>query len=257
MPLTGFLCDLNPREEVSFDECLACARAAVPPRGRRCRFTATMLAALAASSGGRADAGISATSVNGCLRRAYLDATQPYHQQPIKLWPALRGTLFHALFERAGDGVDLIRERRICRDVAGITITGKPDEVAPGRGILVDYKTVKGEIPEKVPEAYEVQLNIYRWLLADGRDRETDEPVKIDIRVLGIIFVTMGTVAKRVVPVWSLDRVEDYLQPRAEALRLAFDADIWPDRIVPDPTQRTLCRDWCPHYAACLEYEDD
>jgi len=251
MPLRGFICDLNHTERVDRDECIACADAPEPPRGRRCRFTATMLRAICEADDARRSAGISATGLVGCLRQTYLTLATDYYQAPIRLYPALRGQLFHALFERAQRN-GLIRERRFARAIDGVVITGQPDEVDPERGLMVDYKT-KPQIPPTVAFEYEAQLNIYRWILADGYDLATGEPIRCDIRQLGIVFLTMNDLTKRQVPVWDLAQTEAWLRPRALAIQAALDGGDWPERITPTPAARALCYDWCPHYARCLD----
>ena len=93
MPLTGFVCDLDNRERVPCAECIACAAAPAPPRGRRCHFTASMLAAMAGADAVRGDAGISATGLVGCLRQTYLNMTEAYYAPPKRLWPSLRARI--------------------------------------------------------------------------------------------------------------------------------------------------------------------
>ena len=250
-PMRGFICDLDRRTPVDSAECVACAAAPFPPRGRRCRFTASILEAMVEADGARRDAGISATGLVGCLRQTYLSITTEYYQHPIRLMPALRGQLFHALFERA-ERPGLVRERRFAREIDGVVVTGQPDEIDPSRRLLVDYKT-KPRLPDAVSEAHVAQLNVYRWIVADGYDLATGEPVNLAIDQLGIVFVTMHELTKRAVPLWDLAETEAWVRPRARALRAALDGGDWPARVVPDPAQRSLCYDWCPHYRRCLD----
>lgn len=250
-PLRGFICDLDGTTPVPHEECVACAAASEPPRGRRCRFTASILQAMVQADAARGCAGISATGLVGCLRQTYLTLATDFYQHPIRLFPALRGQLFHALFERAAaDG--LVRERRFARRIDGILITGQPDEIDPARRLMVDYKT-KPYLPPDVPAEYVAQLNVYRWIVADGFDLHTGEPVSYAVDRLGIVFVTMRELTKRDVPVWSYEETAAWIRPRAAAIQRALDGGPWPERITPDPTARPLCYDWCPHFATCRE----
>lgn len=251
-PLRGFFCDLDGTTPVDSAECLACAAAPAPPRGRRCRFTASILGAMVQADAARLVAGISATGLTGCLRQTYLSIATDYYAHPIKLFPALRGQLFHALFERApADG--LVRERRFAREIDGVVITGQPDEIDPARGLMVDYKT-RTAIPPGVPEHYVAQLNVYRWIVADGYDLATGEPVRLPVEQLGIVFITMRELTKRPVPVWDLAETEAWVRPRARAIHEALEGGPWPAPVVPNPGERALCYDWCPHYQQCLRH---
>jgi hypothetical protein len=205
VPLIGFKCDLD-NEPVSFADCVACAGAVIAPKGTRCRFTASVLASLADNASSRTGLGISATGLCGCLRQSYLNLTQPYYHEPIKLWPAYRGTLFHALFERS-QVPGLVRERRLVKTLLGMSISGQPDEIDPARELLIDYKTVD-RVPDTVQDRYIAQMNIYKWLLSDGVDMETGEIINIPITQAGIQFVTMKDVTKLPVPLWSLEETE-------------------------------------------------
>lgn len=249
MPLEGFLCDLD-HEPVACADCVACALAPVPPKGRRCRFTAAMLALMAGNNEARKDAGISATGLCGCLRQTAYNLTRGFYQAPIKLFPAMRGTLFHAMFEGSeGDGV--VRERRFFREVDGMRITGQPDEVYLDRKLILDYKT-KEKVPAEVPANYAAQLNIYRWIIADGTDLSTGERVNFEVDDLGIMFMTMSEPVKMRVPTWPLHETEAWLRPRLRQIKRGVVGAGLPERIVADPETSKLCTGWCPHYERCI-----
>jgi hypothetical protein len=256
LPLRGCLCDLNG-EPIKTADCIACAASPVPirikdGRAQRCRFTTTILSAIYENDERRKNAGISVTELTGCLRQTYLKKSQDYYQAPIKLWPALRGTMFHALFERAQND-KVIRERRLTRQINGLWITGQPDEIDPERKVIIDYKS-KENIPDYVSNNFIMQLNLYRWLAADGYDNDTGEKIQIPVDHLGIIFVTMKDIAKRIVPTYSLDVVEEWLEPRIMEIQNAMNGGEWPSRISENPMKNKLCLDWCPVRDLCVEY---
>ena len=118
---------------------------------------------------------LSVTALTGCVRQAFLKTTEPYYQRPDQQYWSYRGTLGHLLAER-GAGPDIVAERRFDRALLlpsgrRVTITGKPDEIDPARGLLIDYKTTD-RAPRQLSPLHIAQLNVYRWLVcARVRDR--------------------------------------------------------------------------------------
>ena len=138
----------------------------------------------------RREAGISVTSLTGCLRASYFAIRTDYWQYPSRLWPAYRGTLGHLLIERGSDPENIC-ETRFARYLDGVLVTGKPDEINPKRRLIIDYKT-KEKFPQGVPAQYAEQLNCYRLLVADGYYFATGEHVSLEIEQLGLQFLTMS-----------------------------------------------------------------
>lgn len=265
MPQQGFHCIVD-FEDVSFDACVACAAT----QGR-CQFTASILRGMADQSrardegrvarsqadGKRESVGVglappeepsdegaaipklSVTALVGCVRQAYLKATEPYYQRPDHQYWAYRGTLGHVLVER-GAGEQIVAERRFDRDLILpngrlVTITGQPDEIDPARDLLVDYKTTD-RAPRTLSPMHIAQLNVYRWLVAP----------EYQIAKLGIVYLTMRETKKVAVPIWPDGQVERFLAERAGPLAEAYLGGAWPELT----EDAWLCR-YCPVAAIC------
>ena len=255
MPQQGFHCIVD-LEDVSFQACVECAAT----RGR-CQLTSSLLRGMAEQAQARdaersaIDAptvpspepgearpplpAFSVTELTGCVRQAYLKATEPYYQRPDQQYWSYRGTLAHLLAER-GAGPGVVSERRFERALrlpSGrlVTVTGKPDEIDPSRGLLIDYKTT--DRPPRQPSPLHIaQLNVYRWLVSP----------QYEIDRLGIVYLTMKSVQKAPVPIWPAGQAERFLQERAGALAEAYAGGDWPDLT----EDRWMCG-FCPVSAAC------
>jgi hypothetical protein len=241
VPQQGFHCIVD-FEDVSFDACIECAAT----RGR-CQFTASILRGMADQSRAReADSPVAAavpklsvTALVGCVRQAYLKATEDYHQRPDHQYWAYRGTLAHLLAER-GAGDQVIAEQRFDRDLLLpngrlVTITGQPDEIDPARKLLIDYKTAD-RVPRTLSELHIAQLNVYRWLVTPQHEIER----------LGLVYLTMRETKKVAAPIWPDGQVERYLVERAGPLAEAFATGTWPGMTM----DTWLCR-YCPVAVTC------
>ncbi|MAG36647.1 MAG: hypothetical protein CL878_10470 [Dehalococcoidia bacterium] len=244
-------------EPVEFGECLSCSRATAPPRGRRCQFTYPLLRALAHNDDGREGVGLSATGLVGCTRQTALEMLVDYTAYPHQLYPRLRGTLMHTGIEaQQGDDEGVIVERRFQRSPApGVELTGQPDEIDLHRQLIVDYKTVKA-IPRSVREEHIWQLNLYRWLVADGQDLATGEPVAHDIQQLGIVYLAPSEVHKRRVRLLDLEQVGRFAAKHGAAILQALDGEPLPPRAW-DPHTHPICRGWCSVRQQCLDAGED
>lgn len=270
MPQQGFHCIVD-LEDVSFEACIDCAATrgrcqmtasllrgmAGQARERNADDAARLGAARGGGtllalpivherSAGVADVGpaeaippLSVTALTGCVRQAFLKSTEPYYQRPDQQYWSYRGTLGHLLAER-GAGPGIVAERRFERALRlpsgrRVTITGKPDEIDPARGLLIDYKTTDRAARQASP-LHIAQLNVYRWLVAP----------EYEIERLGIVYLTMKGVQKAAVPCWPEGQAERFLQERAGALAEAYAGGAWP-ALTED---RWMCN-FCPVTAAC------
>jgi hypothetical protein len=182
---------------------------------------------------------LSVTALTGCVRQAFLKTTEPFYQRPDQQYWSYRGTLGHLLAER-GAGPDVVAERRFERELRlpsgrRVTITGKPDEIDPSRGLLIDYKTTD-RAPRSPSPLHIAQLNVYRWLVAP----------EYEIERLGIVYLTMKGVRKAPIPLWPDGQAERFLQERAGSLADAYAGGEWP-ALTED---RWMCN-FCPVTAAC------
>jgi hypothetical protein len=258
VPLKQIRCEVNPSDLVPLAECIACAEGTVPRNGSRCQFTGAVLRAMYAGDEARRDAGISATGLTGCRRQTALKALNGYAWKPSRMWPALRGSLFHLLPERH-HAPHLICEVRFQKPYNGTgqVITGQMDEVDPGRALLVDYKTVD-RFPEPrdvrlggFKESWVLQTNVYRWLLDGGTRLDTGEVVRIPIRTIGVVAFGMMEVRKYPIPVLPDDFVAAFVHDHASQIQGALEGGPWPPRQY-DPARSKLCLDWCPVRDLCL-----
>jgi hypothetical protein len=143
-------------------------------------------------------------------RDTYLD--------PAQLYFAFRGQLFHAILQAAQiEGA--ICERRFERQVAGITISGQPDVIYPGKKKLVEYKSTRRVPKEDKPYAnHAMQVNIYRWLVAPF----------YQIDSLEIVYLDMSKVKRVSVPVLESREVVPFVVSRAKVLKQASKAEGFP-----------------------------
>jgi CRISPR/Cas system-associated exonuclease Cas4 (RecB family) len=233
MPQRGFHCIVD-FVDVPYQSCVDCAATE-----GRCQFTASLLRGMADQARQRDDSAISVTSLTGCVRQSYLKATGDYYQRPDYQYWAYRGTLGHTLAER-GAGPETVSERRFERALAlpsgkSLPIVGHPDEIVPGRSLLVDYKTT--DRPPRTPSPQHVaQLNCYRWLVAP----------EYEIDRLGIVYLTMRGVRKVAVPVWPDGQAERFLVERAASLAYARETGQWPAM-----TEDTWMCAYCPVAEPC------
>jgi hypothetical protein len=259
VPLDRVHCEVKPDDLVPLGECVACAEGPAPRNGRRCAFTGSILRAMFSGDEARKDAGISASGLTGCLRQTALKQLFPYAGRPRKLWPALRGSIFHLLPERH-HAPHLICEVRFSKPYNGHgwVITGQMDEVDPQRGLLVDYKTVdRFPDPRDVrlggfKESWVLQTNVYRWLLDGGTRMDTNETVHVPITTIGIVAFGMMEVRKYAVPVLPDDFVASFVHDNAAQVQAALDGGPWPARKY-NPQTSKLCLEWCEVRERCLE----
>lgn len=129
---------------------------------------------------------ISPSALKGCVRKLVLERTKPYHEEPHKLYYAVRGALIHGFLEDT-ELPEVQTEQRLFKtievDGQSVVISGQIDyyEGAP-EFCIEDYKTVSdkgtyflfdsGAKPEHIQ-----QTNIYRWLCDGGRLGAVDGPV--------------------------------------------------------------------------------
>lgn len=113
--------------------------------------------------------GISVTQLLGCPRKVFLEKTNNWFSRPIDNWPAMRGTLIHAMLEQTG-GQDAEVEVRYEKTYKGVTISGQPDSVrtlgSGKRRLLRDWKSTN-KLPyyDNAYSSHKLQTNIYRWLM--------------------------------------------------------------------------------------------
>ncbi len=171
---------------------------------------------------------ISVTALLGCARKIHLEREADFFADPMKNYPAYRGTIIHAIVQNDASP-DATVEKRYTREFEGTTITGGIDwhatfEAKNGRTLLRDFKSAKA-LPKyySAYTSHRQQVNLYRWLL-DLDPAETElEIVYIAMEGVKIIPLSAGGVTrtgrKKANQVWSDDEVEDFLRVRIALLK--------------------------------------
>lgn len=183
MSLTWIICPIG-QEYIPCADCLECARMyqgqVDPKTGQRrlCDFRYPLLRRIVGGSEGRTHAGVSATMLTGCLRKALAEAYLPYAQSPYEALAAQSGTAWHEWLDGANEG-GVVAEKRLRYTLpSGRTITGKQDRFVPDYQAgpatptpirIEDMKRKKnGKLFTTAPYYYTVQLNIYRLMAERG-----------------------------------------------------------------------------------------
>jgi hypothetical protein len=221
-----------------------------------CNFTYPYLKAISSHAAGRKNAGVSATMLNGCLRKAKWQQTRPYAQYPRELMAATGGTAWHDHLERYNEPEAICEVRLRYTLPSGRAITGKMDRYRPDLGRLEDYKRKgDGKIFTSPPEEYTLQLNVYRLFLTRGAICvDEDHPtLGVGERVQGPVdsmwlYPSAHKEEGRpvCVPKLDLSSLEEYLEAALDAL-----AEPVPPRTHSDPKNDYFCRNFCPFLSDC------
>jgi CRISPR/Cas system-associated exonuclease Cas4 (RecB family) len=166
--------------------------------------------------------GITVTQLLGCPRKVFLEKENDYYQTPMDNWPALRGTIVHAMLEQQGGGGASV-EVRYEKEHRGVVISGQPDNVRViGSGkkrLLRDWKSTNN-LPkyDSVYSSHRLQVNLYRWLMdLDPRFTEI-EVVYISMDGVKAIPLKRGGTSRygRAIAdeLMSNEQVEEYLDKR-------------------------------------------
>lgn len=143
-----------------------------------------------------------------CPRRIKLERTRDYYAEPLKLYYAVRGSLFHQWLDRPREGTH--NEMRLWRQVtrgpqAPYWVSGAIDHINPRDKTIEDYKSKADKalyylLKDSNDPDYEAQLNVYKWLVQGGRKGDsleealTNPEVWIDIDHLVLHYVFMNKV---------------------------------------------------------------
>ena len=280
MPLKGPIC-CQTGLPGNFEHCLAAARGTGP---RMCQHPLPLMKFMATKEQSRQGVGLSATGIISCPRQSILLSEVDYWEPPEKIMPLFRGDVWHAAMEMwVKDEPDIISERRLEKEVEGIVLSGKPDQVTPSRGLIVDYKSTNTPVDcehlvewpglyaqcekrkiKAAKEEHEQQVNIYAWMHRGGRYVDTGEPVDIRITAGGIIYIDGRTSKKFPVRIWSDAEQNGFVRSRVfPRLQYLATGDL-PPVLLPDKittskkTGRRVvkrnwrCR-WCPVKNECDE----
>jgi len=286
MPLKGFRC--KHHGEASFDTCIEANCPSAP------RFVLESIKEQHGKDYHKGDV-ITATTMTGCLRSAYLTRVRDYYASVDSLYYSWRGTLIHKIFEfpnvEKWDSEKLYK-----RVVDGIEIFGKIDayDRAKDRNILYDLKTIGDNglnfvIKQGAKDDHVLQTNIYRWLMQlpvneikivylsmmgfaeTGKENWIDQSFKYepDIKKMGMkAAVPTGKFTKSgwqryqccydtpPVPFMPDEEIENFIATNSKILKHAFDTDTVPDINIDDSTRDWKCNmKYCPVFTDCQEIE--
>lgn len=144
-----------------------------------------------------------------------------------------RGKLAHSIFEKYRIFEDEIIEQRFEKQIEGITVTGKPDKIIPELKMIIDWKTAKAVPKYKKPyTSHTQQMQMYRWL------------VPFEIEKLRIVYLDMSQwKILDIEKLWTQKELEDYILPKVQLLKGAFESDAVPN----------VCKGF-PADAGCISY---
>lgn len=280
MPLAAL--DFGRGKVLSVDEALAAAAA-----GKLDEWPYEVLRAVLSCQQDRGDRISTTTLTAKCDRSEFLKRKFPYTDDPKKLWPAFRGTMFHGQLEYCSypDNIAEARYYAYVPDGSGDVLTGSPDLVSPHLGRLYDYKTCE-EPPRFYPwEDQVLQVQINRWLVDHAFQVEhqgeiyTDQDDLMRFRVaewdsLWLVYLSPkmpvpmkvtksvqiaktngeGTKSARVADIWSDERVEQYIVETYHQRKEALVKGVLPP-IPPafEKQQHPLCG-YCPMRGPCWDF---
>jgi hypothetical protein len=181
----------------------------------RLRLPAPIVAAVANDTYTKGDADFSVTELltpPQIVRLRRQHAASLTEDASDRIW-SLLGQAVHSIIERAGaKDANVLTETTLVTNFEGTTIKGTFDSLTISQAELNDFKvtTVWKVLNDQVPEDWEQQTNIYRWMLH---------------REKGIVANAIAIIA--ILRDWSkreADRRSDY--PQAQAIRL--EVPVWP-----------------------------
>jgi hypothetical protein len=250
MPLAGTIC-CQTGEPQDFAYCMSCATTNEPDS---CDHPFFLIKAMRDNAKSRTGAGLSATKLMDCDRFHVLsdDYGFDYYESPDDYKARFTGTVIHGGIEKFTSGEpDVISEKRFFRDIEVrfvdddgeihgevFTLSGQMDLIYPhwmldGREVVkvTDAKSGGSRALRKdlkPLDSHVEQVNIYRWILANGRPEvpevvttptregdvvtEIDAPVSFDVQVATILYIKNGAMVEVDVPLWPLDETEEHIR---------------------------------------------
>jgi hypothetical protein len=223
-----------------------------------------------------------------CLRSEFLQRTEPFSEDPEKLWAAFRGTMYHGQLEYKAHPSSIAEARfKVELDGLGV-LTGSPDLVDVVNGVQFDYKTNKENPKFAYPWGNHVeQLNVNRWLVDHATEVEwsgdtydlTDSEVRaffVPAEWTALVVVYMddrgpkplpclktikvpkadpssGMKSKRVPHIWSDEYAEEWIRGRYADIRTHIENGTLP--AIPDAFEgwaHPLCG-FCPKKKECID----
>lgn len=216
MPIAGVVCMFDKSYQ-SFEHCLKCHAEYT----KNCDALPFAIKMVRDNHIGRQNAGISASTITGCPRELALLEKYDYYEPIEEAWVKGEGSLIHAMLEQDPDpNPNHITERRLYRyltiDGEDVRISGQMDVVDEKYKVLMDYKR-KERVPTRPDPTHELQYNIYVWIIRNGYDIITNEPVSIEIERGGMYYISRARTQpfkKIPYPIWDNADIEDVMTRR-------------------------------------------
>lgn len=243
MPIIGFRCcdtaKTRNKGDIPFEDCLECAKTGE----NQCHFTYPILKGITEEVTSRNY--ISVTSLLGCTRNTYFTMHNDIYVSPEDLYFLFRGTISHHIIENNQQDNALV-EQTFTRKHQGLKLTGTPDVILPEQGKIIDYKTTRSLPRYKWPYSnHTLQLNLYRWLVAE----------EYDIKELEVQYLDMSGV-KRCPAKIKEERTQELLDTKLSTLNACFDIEQPPPKPKPDSPDRWQCNGYC-HVSDICEREHE
>jgi len=231
--LVGIKCPYR-EIEVPKDDCYNCAMTNDNP----CPYTAPIIKSILENENSRDY--ISVTTLLSCPRKYILSQKSDYYDTLDNMFYKWRGTVYHGVVDSCQDSSVAMSEERFEVVIDGIKLTGKPDELIVDKGILRDYKTTKKLPKYDVPYVnHTAQLNIYKYILEQNLRK--DNPNFKIIR-MEIIYLDMEGIKKTRAPIWTEEKVVNFIIPRLQLLDSSIKNNIIPEKVdVKDMWQCGYC----------------
>jgi len=235
MPVTKIHCSSRPRGKGSFEvmtmeKCLECVETGENP----CQLTAPLIRLIHQTwRDSKERSPYSASKVGSCPRKTVLEQKYEWGADPISTIPAIRGTMFHDMFEKYVDSTkNETAEIRFEKEFAGVKITGRFDFIDLNTQTLYDYKSV-GKLPafQYAYIKHKVQGNIYRWLTKGKKVGDT----VIDIQNIKIFYLSMDGWKIGKAKLMDMAEVEQEIERYIKAVKPALEAedDDWKEMLPP------------------------
>lgn len=182
-------------------------------------------------------------SITGLLKPVQARALEELHADDLppedvseRVW-RLYGSAAHEFLYRSRDKDAVIAEKRLTMDVAGWTVSGKPDTYDLTTQELTDFKTTSVwslVFEPKGRREWHEQMNLYRLLLEEhGHEVKSMQVIAIlrdwakrDVGKQGYPAIPIVCID---IPVWSRAEAEAFLLERVTSHKTARERGTWAD----------------------------
>ena len=170
------------------------------------------------------------------LRERYDDLIE---MDVVDLFPSQFGSFMHGKLE-AKEIPNHINEERLYIDIDGISISGQIDlqEIREDGVVVTDYKFIKAWALMHSKESFEIQLNVYKWLVETVKRRKV-----VGLKICAFIKdysqwetkdgYPESQIVMRDIPMWDSVKTETFVRERLEMHRNAKMAEDFGEGLQP------------------------